>query len=192
MAPGFFLRPGWRAGLYLIRGRSPPRGPRQQPGKVEHHGRGAFPRQYDHRTAACEAALGGWNQGISEALACRRQARFRVARTEGGGLRGWRFWHGCRCKYLPRTNTEFWRNKIETNRRRDRRVARSLRRDGWTVLRIKECAVRRPSALARIAERWGGLLRDEPLARGQVAFNRLRQRRHGRDAVFAHAGVVEG
>ena len=25
------------------------------------------------------------------------------------------FWHGCRCKYLPRTNTEFWRNKIATN-----------------------------------------------------------------------------
>ena len=29
------------------------------------------------------------------------------------------FWHGCRCKYLPRTNTEFWRDKIETNKRRD-------------------------------------------------------------------------
>jgi hypothetical protein len=25
------------------------------------------------------------------------------------------FAHGCRCKYLPRTNTEFWRNKIATN-----------------------------------------------------------------------------
>jgi DNA mismatch endonuclease (patch repair protein) len=62
------------------------------------------------------------------------------------------FWHGCRCKYLPRTNTKFWRNKIETNKRRDRRVAQALRRDGWKVIRIKECAVRRPSTLARIAE----------------------------------------
>ena len=60
------------------------------------------------------------------------------------------FWHGCRCKYLPRTNTAFWRNKIETNKRRDRRVAQSLRREGWTVLRIKECAVRKASTLARI------------------------------------------
>jgi DNA mismatch endonuclease, patch repair protein len=60
------------------------------------------------------------------------------------------FWHGCRCKYLPRTNTEFWRKKIETNKRRDRRVAQSLRREGWTVLRIKECVVRRPATLARI------------------------------------------
>jgi len=60
------------------------------------------------------------------------------------------FWHGCSCKYLPRTNTEFWRQKIETNKHRDKRVAQSLRRDGWTVLRIKECAVRKPATLARI------------------------------------------
>jgi len=62
------------------------------------------------------------------------------------------FWHGCRCKYLPRTNTEFWRNKIETNKRRDRRVSGFLRRNGWAVLRIKECAVRNPAILTRIAK----------------------------------------
>lgn len=61
------------------------------------------------------------------------------------------FWHGCRCKTLPRTNTEFWRDKIETNKRRDRRVSRTLRREGWTVIRIKECALRKPTALTRIA-----------------------------------------
>jgi DNA mismatch endonuclease (patch repair protein) len=51
---------------------------------------------------------------------------------------------------LPRTNIQFWRNKIETNKRRDRRVAQSLRQDGWTVLRIKECVVRKPATLVRI------------------------------------------
>jgi DNA mismatch endonuclease (patch repair protein) len=61
------------------------------------------------------------------------------------------FWHGCGCKYLPSTHKAFWRDKIETNKRRDRRVARSLRREGWKVLRIKECAVRKPSTLTRIA-----------------------------------------
>jgi DNA mismatch endonuclease (patch repair protein) len=65
------------------------------------------------------------------------------------------FWHGCSCKYLPRTNTEFWRQKIETNKHRDKRVAQSLRRDGWTVLRIKECAVRKPATLARIVRALG-------------------------------------
>ena len=61
------------------------------------------------------------------------------------------FWHGCHCKYLPRTNRKFWRNKIETNKRRDRRVSKTLRREGWRVIRIKECALRKPSVLARIA-----------------------------------------
>ena len=61
------------------------------------------------------------------------------------------FWHGCSCKYLPRTNTKFWRNKIETNKRRDRQVVAELRRKGWKVLRIKECVVRKPSTLLRIA-----------------------------------------
>jgi DNA mismatch endonuclease (patch repair protein) len=65
------------------------------------------------------------------------------------------FWHGCRCKYLPRTNMEFWRNKIETNKRRDRRVSRSLQRAGWKVVRIKECAVRKPSTLTRITKAVG-------------------------------------
>ncbi len=61
------------------------------------------------------------------------------------------FWHGCSCKYLPRSNQDFWRSKIENNERRDRRVTARLRKAGWTVLRIKECAVARPSTLKRIA-----------------------------------------
>ena len=60
------------------------------------------------------------------------------------------FWHGCACKYLPRTNTEFWRSKIDRNKRRDRRVSNALRRKGWRVLRIRECTVHKPSTLARI------------------------------------------
>jgi DNA mismatch endonuclease (patch repair protein) len=61
------------------------------------------------------------------------------------------FWHGCACKRLPRTNTKFWRLKIETNKQRDRRVSLALRRRGWAVIRVKECAVDKPSTLTRIA-----------------------------------------
>jgi DNA mismatch endonuclease (patch repair protein) len=54
------------------------------------------------------------------------------------------FWHGCvKCKYLPRPNAAFWRNKIETNGLRDKRVRRSLRTQGWTVLRFWEHEVKR-------------------------------------------------
>jgi DNA mismatch endonuclease (patch repair protein) len=62
------------------------------------------------------------------------------------------FWHGCHCKYLPRTHTAFWSNKIETNKRRDRRVSRALRRDGWTVIRVKECKVNSVVTIRRLVE----------------------------------------
>lgn len=63
------------------------------------------------------------------------------------------FWHGCRrCKYLPHSHAKFWRNKIETNERRDRRVSQRLRRAGWVVIRVKECTVKRPATLNRIAD----------------------------------------
>jgi G:T-mismatch repair DNA endonuclease (very short patch repair protein) len=51
----------------------------------------------------------------------------------------------------PRTHTKFWRDKIETNKRRDHRVSQRLRRAGWTVIRVKECAVFRPGILRRIS-----------------------------------------
>lgn len=62
------------------------------------------------------------------------------------------FWHGCpRCYVAPKNNASFWREKIETNRKRDRRVAARLRRTGWSVLRIWECAVPSPRSLRRVS-----------------------------------------
>ena len=61
------------------------------------------------------------------------------------------FWHGCPCKTIPTTNSEFWRNKITKNQERDRRVDRQLRKAGWTVVRVWECAVTREKTLSRIA-----------------------------------------
>lgn len=49
------------------------------------------------------------------------------------------FWHGWqypRWKHVLKT--DFWVNKIEGNRRRDRRITAYLRRKGWTVLRFWE------------------------------------------------------
>ncbi len=54
------------------------------------------------------------------------------------------FWHGCpRCFRSPAANSGFWTSKIEANKRRDRRVARELRVRGWTVVRIRECTLKR-------------------------------------------------
>ena len=52
------------------------------------------------------------------------------------------FWHahaGCRRAKLPDTNVRFWREKIEENQTRDRKVIRKLRRMGWGVLVIWQC-----------------------------------------------------
>ena len=62
------------------------------------------------------------------------------------------FWHKCpKCYREPKTNTAFWRNKIETNVKRDRRVSKELRKAGWSVFRIWECQLKKPKrAVARI------------------------------------------
>jgi DNA mismatch endonuclease, patch repair protein len=49
------------------------------------------------------------------------------------------FWHGCpEHATWPAHNAEFWREKIETNRRRDRDTDRRLAQAGWTVIRVWE------------------------------------------------------
>jgi DNA mismatch endonuclease (patch repair protein) len=55
------------------------------------------------------------------------------------------FWHGhANCKYfkIPATRTEWWMNKIDTNKANDARAIKSLRKDGWTVITIWECALK--------------------------------------------------
>ena len=49
------------------------------------------------------------------------------------------FWHGCPEHYrLPRTNTEYWNEKITGNQRRDEHTNKLLNDAGWTVVRVWE------------------------------------------------------
>jgi len=50
------------------------------------------------------------------------------------------FWHGCRkCRRkTPSSRPDFWRQKIESNRQRDKKVRRVLLAQGYAVLRIWE------------------------------------------------------
>ncbi|WP_285444456.1 very short patch repair endonuclease [Streptomyces sp. ISL-44] len=49
------------------------------------------------------------------------------------------FWHGCPEHHRPATkNSEFWREKIEGNRRRDAETDGLLRDAGWQVIRVWE------------------------------------------------------
>ncbi|MBI1826410.1 MAG: DNA mismatch repair protein Vsr [Planctomycetes bacterium] len=49
------------------------------------------------------------------------------------------FWHGCPKHFnMPVSNGEFWKRKLEANKRRDRLVNRTLRSRRWRVLRVWE------------------------------------------------------
>jgi len=48
------------------------------------------------------------------------------------------FWHGYKYHEKKKPSKKFWRDKIEENMRRDGRVSRKLRREGWSVLRFWE------------------------------------------------------
>lgn len=54
------------------------------------------------------------------------------------------FWHGHDCPLyrLPATRTEFWRQKIEVNRRNDRRARLALAASGWRHATVWECTFR--------------------------------------------------
>lgn len=52
------------------------------------------------------------------------------------------FWHGhskCSIFSMPKSNTRFWKEKLEGNKKRDKRNIRKLRKLGWRVYVIWEC-----------------------------------------------------
>lgn len=61
------------------------------------------------------------------------------------------FWHGCpHCCRYSKSNKSFWRLKVRNNRGRDKRIAATLRREGWGVIRVWECKVGKVGTLRRI------------------------------------------
>ena len=52
------------------------------------------------------------------------------------------FWHGHSCKRgsrQPKTNSEYWREKISRNMDRHARQLKALSSDGWSSLTVWEC-----------------------------------------------------
>ena len=62
------------------------------------------------------------------------------------------FWHGYGYGKKKKPRKKFWRDKIERNMVRDRKVTRKLRADGWSVVRLWEHDIeKRPqSCIGRI------------------------------------------
>lgn len=55
------------------------------------------------------------------------------------------FWHGHKnCKYssLPKTNSQFWKEKILKNIERDKIAKKQLRSQGWHIITVWTCQLR--------------------------------------------------
>lgn len=55
------------------------------------------------------------------------------------------FWHGhedCSMYVMPKTNTEYWRTKIQRNRERDKREQQRLAEMGWHCITVWECQLK--------------------------------------------------
>ncbi len=92
------------------------------------------------------------------------------------------FWHrhkGCPATTDPSSNVGFWRRKFEENVERDARNAALLRRDGWRIATVWECAVRSMTnaAIANTLAEW--LTSD----RRSVTLPRRAGRAHMREAL---------
>ena len=60
------------------------------------------------------------------------------------------FWHGYQYNRKKKPPKKFWRDKIERNMERDRKVTRRLRADGWSVVRLWEHDIeKRPGSCLR-------------------------------------------
>ena len=65
------------------------------------------------------------------------------------------FWHGCpTCKRpLPKSNENYWRQKIQRNVDRDRSTTAKLRSSGWGVIRIWGHELKDPASYPMIADK---------------------------------------
>lgn len=56
------------------------------------------------------------------------------------------FWHrheGCKYAYTPKSRTDFWQKKFQSNVARDQKALSTLAEMGWRVLIIWECEVKK-------------------------------------------------
>ncbi|MFF2379327.1 very short patch repair endonuclease [Streptomyces sp. NPDC058108] len=89
------------------------------------------------------------------------------------------YWHGCPEHHtLSATNTAYWTDKLETNRRRDRQTDQWLREAGWEVLRVWEHEDPAIAAL-RVREMYDRLSKAIEEARVERASVRRRRDPHG-------------
>jgi DNA mismatch endonuclease, patch repair protein len=65
------------------------------------------------------------------------------------------FWHGhknCRYFVVPKTRTEWWLNKINSNSTNDTKAVKALKKEGWKIIQLWECDLK-PIKLKKTLEK---------------------------------------
>ena len=63
------------------------------------------------------------------------------------------FWHnhkGCKISHLPKSNIEYWENKIRTNEERDFKNQDILKQLGWNVVVVWECELKTKEKIEQV------------------------------------------
>lgn len=66
------------------------------------------------------------------------------------------FWHrheSCKLARLPKSRVDFWREKLEGNKKRDKNNQNKLLRMGWRFLVIWECELQKKTGLSGLSEK---------------------------------------
>ena len=69
------------------------------------------------------------------------------------------FWHRHKCpngQRLPKSRKKWWREKLESNRKRDHAQQCKLRRMGWRVMVVWACQLKKPDIVERRIKRFLG------------------------------------
>ncbi len=93
------------------------------------------------------------------------------------------FWHGhigCKKYVVPKSNTEYWLNKVSRNKQRDEEVWRQLEAKGWSVVIVWECEIEK-KRFSETMER----VEKEIIANGILFRERQQERRIMRKLRFS-------
>jgi len=67
------------------------------------------------------------------------------------------FWHGCRrCYVPPKSNTTYWKNKLQKNKQRRKKVINYLSKENWRIVQVweHELKINPHRILEKIASLW--------------------------------------
>lgn len=74
------------------------------------------------------------------------------------------FWHGHEnCKYfrIPKSNVDYWENKIKRNKERDIKNKKKLIEQGWNVITIWECEIKHSDPQERLEELYQEIISND-------------------------------